>query len=181
MEVWKDIAGYEGLYQVSDMGRVRSCKRLVSHPKGGKKVVNPRVLKPSNVHGYPSVILCTNGTIKRFSVHRLVAIAFLDNPMNLPEVNHLDGNRANPEKTNLEWCSSAENKLHAKHSLGVDYRTAAKRNKRVIRSDGRVFVSINEAAKESGVPRGCIYLQMQGKRKHTGGYQFRYAEEREWK
>ena len=179
LEVWKDIAGYEGLYQVSDMGRVRSCKRMVKHSKGGLKVVNSRVLKPGYTHGYPHVILCTCGKIKRFSVHRLVAIAFIDNPLNLPEVNHIDGNRDNPKLSNLEWCTSTQNKYHAKNSLGVDYRTAAKRNKKIIRSDGKAFVSINDAAKESGVSRGCIYLQMQGKRSHTGGYQFRFAESEE--
>lgn len=176
MEQWKDISGYEGMYQVSNMGRVKSCERMVHHPKGGDKVINPRLLKPSFIRGYPSVILCKQGTVKRFSVHRLVAMAFIENPMNLPEVNHIDGNRGNPNVSNLEWCTSAQNKHHARDCLGVDYHTVANRNKRVIRSDGKEFASINEAAKESGVSRGCIYLQMNGRRKHTGGYQFRFAD-----
>ena len=176
MEVWKDVVGYEGLYQVSNQGRVCSCERLVRHSKGGDKAVNQRMLKPQQSHhGYQVVALSNLGKVKRFFVHRLVADAFIENPNGYTTVNHIDGNKNNPCASNLEWCSPSQNAQHAKKCLGIDFRTNGKRNKKVVRSDGKEFISINEAAKESGVSRGCIYLQMQGKRNHTGGYQFHFA------
>lgn len=97
-EEWRDIKGYEGLYQVSNTGKVRNISynyqlRLYCRPDG-----------------YEQVILCKNGKVKAFRVHRLVAEAFIPNINDLPEVNHKDENKLNNYYENLEWCDSLYNK-----------------------------------------------------------------------
>ena len=107
-EIWKDIVGYEGLYQVSNLGNV---KRLKSYKGRGKGyIVEEHLIQPSiNSRGYQTVDLCKNGKTKTFSMHRLVAIAFLDNSDNLPEVNHKDEDKTNNCVDNLEWCDRVYN------------------------------------------------------------------------
>lgn len=112
MEIWKDITGFEGLYQISNLGRVKSVQRKVM-AKGSEKTVFERIRTPINTHGYLYCDLWKDGTGYRFAVHRLVASAFHDNPKNLPQVNHIDGNKANNRADNLEWCDQSENNLHA--------------------------------------------------------------------
>lgn len=174
IEDWKDVVGYEGLYEVSNRGNVRSLKRYVKGSKCERKMVSERILKPLNNRGYASVALCKEGKVKRMSVHRIVATAFVENVRNEDIVNHIDGNRMNNDASNLEWCSQKQNVKHAKEVLGVDYRLIAKRNKPIKRNDGVVFCSMNEAAQKSGTTRGNIYLQMRGKRKAAGGYTFKF-------
>ena len=174
IEQWKDVAGYEGLYKVSNFGNVLSCMRYVKGSRCEKKIVSERMLRPLLSRGYASVALCKEGNVKRESVHRIVANAFIENPMNYEVVNHKDGNRLNNNVSNLEWCSYKQNIAHAKEVLGIDYRTLAKRNKPIKRNDGVVFCSVNEAAQKSGTTRGNIYLQMHGKRKAAGGYTFQF-------
>ena len=115
-EVWKDIEGYEGLYQVSNLGRVRSTTRKqLANIRNNKYITKKgQVLTPmiSNA-GYGRVTLFKERKRKMYSVHRLVAMAFIDNPDNLPEVNHKDGNKRNNEIHNLEWCSKSANAKHA--------------------------------------------------------------------
>lgn len=101
-EIWKDIEGFEGLYQVSNMGRVKSF-----HFKRNL------ILNPGNVNGYLEVSLYKPKTNKKRLVHILVAKAFIANPENLPEVNHKDGNKSNNRVENLEWVTSSQNKFHA--------------------------------------------------------------------
>jgi len=106
-EVWKDIVGYENVYQVSTLGRVRSCGRRVFSGVGANyktHKVNSKILSPSG-RKYLGVILCKDGKTKRFNIHRLVAEAFIPNPDNLPCVNHKDENSFNNCAENLEWCS----------------------------------------------------------------------------
>lgn len=106
MEIWRDIEGYEGLYQVSSWGRVRIvfCNDLY-------KILNPETTKK----GYLRVDLYNGPSRKHFKVHRLVAKAFIPNPKNKPQVNHKDGNKKNNSVTNLEWVTDAENKKHRKN------------------------------------------------------------------
>ena len=104
-EIWKDIPNYEGLYQVSNLGRVKSTP-ICKHKK-------PRILKNIPRNGYISVILCDGKTKKNVFVHRLVAECFVPNPENKPIVNHIDGNKSNPCSDNLEWCTQSENIHHA--------------------------------------------------------------------
>ena len=109
-EIFKDIKGYEGLYQVSNLGRIKSLERDIIYPNGKIQHYNEKMLSPnSDKNEYKTIKLCKNGKIKRYLVHRLVAEAFIDNPDNLPCVNHKDENKQNNNVENLEFCSVAYN------------------------------------------------------------------------
>jgi hypothetical protein len=105
-ELWKDVIGLDGVYSISNFGRVRrNTKRTNSVPGA--------ILKPWCSNGYPHVGLWNNGVQTRITVHRLVAIAFIPNPLNLPEVNHKNGIKSDNLYSNLEWASHARNTEHA--------------------------------------------------------------------
>lgn len=110
-EIWKDIQGYEGLYQVSNFGRVKSLKRKV---KSGENyvTVKEKIRKQGIRKGYYYLQLHKNDISKKHSIHRLVAQAFIHNPENKPQINHRDGNRFNNNIYNLEWCNLEENIKH---------------------------------------------------------------------
>ena len=107
-EVWKNIKDYEGYYQVSNLGRVRSIDREIIN-QGALQPVKGRILKAGVRNKYKSVILCMNGEVKNHSVHRLVAEAFVDNDDDFPVVNHIDENKLNNNSNNLEWCTQEQN------------------------------------------------------------------------
>lgn len=109
------VKGYEGLYEVSETGTIRSLDRKIIGKDGVAYPFRGKTLRaaPNKDVGYLQVSLWKDGVGISHYVHRLVAIAHLPNPKELPEVNHLDGNRQNPAKTNLEWCTSQENSVHA--------------------------------------------------------------------
>ncbi len=121
-EVWRPVVGYEGLYEVSSLGRVRSLDRVHIQPsiQGGcqEHLYSGCILKPRLSKGYHRVNIWKDNSMKSASVHRLVAEAFIPNPRNLPEVNHKDENPTNNNALNLEWCDSRYNK---------NYGTANKR------------------------------------------------------
>lgn len=100
MEIWKDIEGYEGFYQINCNGHVKSLR-------------TGKTLKPGTINGYYSITLCVNFLHKSFLVHRLIAKSFIPNPDNKPCINHKDGNRKNNALDNLEWCTQLENVRHA--------------------------------------------------------------------
>jgi hypothetical protein len=120
-EMFIPIKGYEGLYEVSNLGKVKSLPKY----KGTNysQAIKEKILKgtPSG-KGYLQVLLCNRGNQKRFLVHRLVAIHFIENHNNLPQVNHKNGNRVSNEASNLEWCTNLENENHA-------WRTGLKKTK----------------------------------------------------
>lgn len=112
-EVWKDIPGYEGIYQISNFGRVKSLERYVRHCRGGNKIIKEKILKPRVVaEGYLQISLCGN-IFKEELIHRLVAKAFIPNPDNLPQVNHKDENKQNNRVDNLEWCTRIYNQQYS--------------------------------------------------------------------
>lgn len=109
-EQWVDIPGYEGFYQVSNLGRIKTVERY--NPKR-KRIIKECVRTPVAVHGYLYCELWKNGQHKRYAVHRIVATAFIPNPGGKPQVNHLDGDKTNNSVGNLEWCTASENEYHA--------------------------------------------------------------------
>ena len=109
MEKWKPIPGYEGLYEVSSYGRVKSLEKY-RYNNGGKQLLKERILRPiNNGNGYFMVRLYKNKTYKYYLIHRLVAEAFIPNPDNLPIINHRDEDKTNNVTDNLEWCDAKYN------------------------------------------------------------------------
>lgn len=116
---WKWVSGYEGLYEVSNSGVARSVGRMVKRRGGKYHTVNGAKLSPFTLPaGYKYIKLCKGGTTKGFSIHRLVAMAFIPNPDNKPQVNHINGKRDDNRIENLEWVTVSENHLHAYRELG---------------------------------------------------------------
>lgn len=187
-EIWKDINGFEGFYQVNNYGTIRSIDRYVNHPKGGKKIARGKITNQYiGTHGYYIVVINKDGKTFTKTVHRLMAIAFLDNPENKREVNHKDGNKLNNNLSNLEWNTSSENRQHAfdndlqkgsKHLLGkkgelcINSRPVYK-----ILSDGfrERYVSTTDAQLKTGVDRSMISKCAKGKMKLAGGFKWEYA------
>lgn len=119
METWKDIKDYEGYYQVSDFGNIRSLERTVHHSCGGTRLFKSRRLDPTiDSYGYEKVTLSKKGVAKKHSVHRLVAQAFLKDSNDKPQINHIDGIKTNNNAVNLEYCTSSANIKHA-YELGL--------------------------------------------------------------
>lgn len=118
MEKWKNVVGYEGIYEISNTGIL---KRVISN-----RCLKERILKHNKPKGYHQVTLCKNSIHERAQVHRLVAIAFIPNPENKPFVNHLDSDKDNNSASNLEWCTQKEN---VRHSLTDGLRTGIRGEK----------------------------------------------------
>ncbi len=151
-EVWKDISGYEGLYQVSNLGAVRSKdRRAVNHRNGATRIVRGGKLAPfDNGHGYLCVCLHSKGHRKNYYVHRLVAEAFIDNPLEKPCINHLDSNTRNNNAENLEWCTQLENvrysveKMKKPRSKSRPSNTGEKYiSRRQDKRNGRIYYRVN--------------------------------------
>lgn len=125
-EIWKDIKGYEGIYQVSNTGKIKSLDRIIYQDKDGltySRLIKGKVLKYNyDKQGYLLVHLCINGIRKCFKVHRLVAEAFIENVEQKQYVNHIDGNKKNNVMNNLEWVTPSENNIHA-YKIGLSKPT----------------------------------------------------------
>lgn len=163
-EIWKDIAGYEGMYQVSTLGRVRSLDRRKTYESGVTRTYKGKILKGTLINGYPVVWL---GKRAYRNVHRLVAETFIPNPEHKETVNHKDGVKTNNCVLNLEWNTLTENLQHA-FSNGL----MPAQPKPVIRSDGMVYTSISEAAQSIGVSPKKLQRVLKGQRKTMHGYGF---------
>lgn len=156
MEIFKDCKGYEERYQVSDQGRVWS-------------ISNQKYLKLDNSSGYSKVLLVAkNGKQKKEYVHRLVALAFLPNPNNLPEVHHIDANPLNNNVNNLAWISHQDN-------LNQSDRIAKISKEVMCVETGAVYNSIKDAASALNLQASHIGEVCKGKRKTHGGYHWRYV------
>ena len=158
MEIWKDIEGYEGLYQVSNLGRVRS----LNYKRTGK-VQNMKLGTYPN--GYKMVDLKKNNKRKAHLVHRLVAKAFIPNPDQLCEVNHKDEDKANNAVDNLEWCSH----IYNQHYGTKTERQAKSKGKPVICiTTGETYYCASEAMRKTGVDKGNIHKCCRGQYKSAG-------------
>ena len=120
-EEWRDIKGYEGLYQVSNYGRVRSVSRIVTWKNNQLKTYKSRIMKIQQKNGYYTVSLYKDFNSKTIRVHRLVGEAFIPNPDNLPFINHIDENKLNNRVENLEWCTRQYNNNYGSrnHKISV--------------------------------------------------------------
>lgn len=182
IEEWRDVVGYEGLYQVSSLGRVKSLERMSAYrPSSGSRKVGGRLLTVNHSKdGYPRVKLSKNGSAKYITIHRLVALAFIPKPAWATEVNHIDENKDNNTTENLEWCTHRYNSNYGTRTLRQSETNRKKRDdgfysSRRIRGtsilDGTEieFPSITEASKH-GFHRQCIRKVLHGNQFHTGGY-----------
>ena len=182
MEHWKAIAGYEGLYEVSDLGRVKS---LNYNHTGIEKILKPG----KNQGGYLAVILCKDGKHKYMRVNRLVAQAFLPNPLNLPQVNHRDEDKLNNAASNLEWCTASYNINFGTRNRRVAEAVAkANRNKPKLSNRPKpvqqldkqgnllaTFPSTHEAERITGIRHGNICQCCLGRYKSAGGFVWKFS------
>lgn len=187
-EIWKDIKNYEGYYQVSNFGNVRSVERIVDYSDGIKRLRKGSILKAEkNRNGYLRITLSKSSKVKKVMIHRLVAQAFIPNPDNLPEINHKDENKTNNfvfvnkdgsvdlNKSNLEWCTRLYN---------MRYGTRLKKlSKTVIQLDLETkqiiaeYPSAKEAGRQLNISQGNISSCCRGKLKTAYGYKWEYKKE----
>src|SRR5699024_4525129 len=187
-EIWKAVVreGFEGCYEVSNLGRVRSVDRVVKSARGDIRYKG-RLLTPSpNNDGYLTINLCYAGKKNNVKVHRLVAEAFLQNRKQLPEVNHIDEIKTNNEVSNLEWCTRIENMNHGtatKRMREHENQLARLRDSMspvvgISTKDARVieFESISQADR-NGFPRRNIWSALNGNDATCRGYVWLYKKD----
>lgn len=164
MEIWKEIEGYKGLYEVSTLGMVRSLTR--------NKMLNSEIRC-----GYKRVTLTKGKTKKHFLVHRLVAKAFLPNPDNLPEVNHRDEDKINNHVTNLEWCTRLYNNNYGTHNKRVAESNTNNPNRSIqvmCVETGVVYPSLSEIKRLFGFHKSYICVSCKNN-KTAYGYHWKYV------
>lgn len=169
-EVWKDVVGYEGLYRISNKGTV--CRLY----KNGKvNFMTPRIL-----NGYWRVKLCNGNTQKEYFLHRLIAQAFIPNPDNKPEINHINGIKTDNRIENLEWVTRSENAIHATKTGLLKYSEYRYNRARDINSKPvmcvetrKIYVSCTEAGKDIKTDAAHIGECISGKRSTAGGYHWK--------
>lgn len=164
-EIWKDIPGYSGIYQVSNLGRIMSFKNQYGR--------GPRIIYGEKTKGgYIQVSL--NG--QRFKIHRLVAMAFIPNPEGLPQINHKNEIKTDNRVENLEWCDSKYNNNYGLRTQ----KASVSRSKPVkqLSKDGKlinVYYGIHEAGRRTNIDYRHIHRAIKGERKTAGGYKWEYA------
>lgn len=177
---WSSVIGYEGLYEVSNDGRVRTVRHMTNGHEIPSRELAVSIYKSQR---YARVRLYKKGKPKDHMVHRLVAEAFIPNPKNKPQVNHIDGNRTNNRADNLEWCTQAENNRHAiDNGLQNPYIAIEATKKKVLQidMDGTIvkeWESLTAAATALGLQVSNISHCCSGKIGSTGGYKWRRCSE----
>lgn len=163
-EIWKDVLGYEGLYQVSNTGKVKSLPKSWVSGNGVLKSHSGKILNTSISRGYYRVPLNKDGVKKLFTVHRLVAMAFTLNAENLETVNHKDGNKLNNNVDNLEWMSSGDNTRHA-HLNGLTKQGGKHQWAKIVldTETGIYYETLNEAASSKNINVSTLSNYLTGK------------------
>ena len=192
-EIWKSVKDFDGMYEVSNLGNVRSVDREKiqwNRYKNTKRFYKGTLLKQHNLKGYNAVSMWKKGKMYNLQVHRLVAKAFLKNPNNYPCVNHIDGNKKNNKLNNLEWCTYSHNTKEA-YRLGLKVigekqknqikQLGLKSGKKVVQKDMlgniiNIFDSGRQASLKLGISQGNISMCCNGIRKSTGNYLFEYLK-----
>ncbi|WP_461206908.1 NUMOD4 domain-containing protein [Clostridium sp. DL1XJH146] len=184
-ETWKDIEGYKGFYQVSNLGNIRSLDRRIIYSDGRVFNYKGKILRKTLNRGYEYVKISKNSIVKTLKVHRLVALAFIPNPLNLEQVNHKDEIKTNNGVNNLEWCTAKYNVNYGtgteRTKKNTDYKMIAdkRRNKNgktlyQYSLNGKLiktYPAIREAAR-NGFDRGAIHRCIIGKVNSHKGYVF---------
>jgi len=181
-EVWKDIPNYEGLYQVSNLGRVKSLPR-----KTNNQYCNGLIMKAHNSYGYLKLQLKKNNNYKWFFIHRLVAQAFLNNYSDALQVNHKNGIKNDNKVENLEMVTASQNQLHSyrilknipsmKNRFGEEHVRAVKINQYTKQMKHiAAWNSIIDASKKLNINASCICNVLKRRRKTAGGYVWEYAD-----
>ena len=152
-EIWKDIHEYEGLYQVSNTGKVKSVSHYTRNNRnGGLRMTVGKILSQYKMpNGYRQVQLSKNEIREKKYVHRLVAENFIQNVNNLSDVNHIDGNKDNNSISNLEWCSHKDNQKHM-----IENHMTKKATPVICKETGKMYHSMSEAEKDTGICRKTI-------------------------
>jgi len=176
MEIWKDILGFEGLYQVSNFGNVKSLeKTYYAGNYKSKRLQKEIILKPYSTGRYLCVNLTKNGIGKNYKVHRLVALHFLPIIENKNEVNHIDGDAFNNHLDNLEWSNRSENQQHA-YDIGLQKIRKGSElvySRPVINTENGIFYeTISEAAFSCGVSIATLSRYLNGKRVNKTNLKF---------
>lgn len=172
-EIWRDIEGYENLYQVSNLGRVKSLGNGICNSK-------EKILKAIKHNcGYLSICLYKYGKSKKYFVHRLVAHAFIPNPYNLPQVNHISEDKTNNRVDNLEWCDCKYNINYGTHNKKVSESQTnhPKKSKKVLCIEtGKIYPSTHQVERELGFNYSTILKVCNGKYKSAYGFHWRYID-----
>lgn len=171
-EVWKDIPNYEGLYQVSNLGRVKSFRKSTKHYWQDEYILKPT----TSENGYCNVTLYDKTVRHKFLVHRLVAEAFIPNPDNLPQINHKDENPMNNAASNLEWCTAQYNnaygtaKIRAIDTISIPIKQLTLEGKCIA-----IYRSTRIAAELLGINRGTLKDAII-KNRPCNGYYWKYSD-----
>lgn len=154
-EIWKEIKGYEGYFEVSNLGNFRSKDRIVKYKKDGiRNYPGKPLLTETILEGYQRIVLMKDAIKKRYMCHRLVAETFIPNPDNKPFINHINGNRSDNRVENLEWCTQSENERHSITILGKTMKGKTFPKKIKCIETGIEYNSMNELICKTKT--GCI-------------------------
>lgn len=192
-EIWKDIyyynepkkewVDYRGLYQVSNLGRVRSLDRTGKNSKYGVRIYKGKIIKPCFIKGYLNISLSNNGIVKKYFIHHLVARMFIPNYIQGFEINHKDEDKTNNKIENLEWISHIDNCNWGTRNERIikKIRNHKSMSKSVLQFDKngnfiKEWISINEAARFTNMSAGAIVGCCKGRRKTHKGFIWKYKE-----
>jgi hypothetical protein len=171
MEEWRNVVGFEGLYQISNKGRVKRVPHTVMRNDNKPYTFTEMILNPHTARGYKQAILTRDKKKYSVMVHRMVAQAFIDNPQGKPQVNHIDGNKQNNDVSNLEWVTASEN---VRHAFSTNLRKPIAGNSKLTEDDVRYIKNLhsnragrkwgrNALAKKLNVSTSTIDFVLQGK------------------